>query len=217
MRKLIFLMLLLLTESSFGQYKVAENYFIQKLDFQHIVHRNFIGIYRFGTFGDFYVANEEDILSFIKYDTVDKSKLILVLSTMSQDPFNIKSNSIIDNQCYKYSTTIYDIMRLDDTEIYKINGELYIIRKLKYAYLDNVDMYSSEQQLSAYKYGDDIPNGVVTVKNISAKSFFKVDYFRCFLFMMDLKPTSKDISIFVWKKRYELLQDCFVVDDSKTE
>lgn len=208
MRKIVFIFLLFFVNNSFCQYKVAENYLVQRIAPTGEPFFTFIGIYRTCSYGEYYIAREKDVISFIESDSVDQSKLILTLSPKNN--YIVKDTSInIKYKCYGYIKTIYDYITLDDTEVYKIGGELYAIRKIKYAYLDNVDMYAQKKDYYFYLYGDDQPSEDDDTVLVSAKTFFKTDYIHCFLYVMELKPTHKKIVSHIWRRRYEFLNDCF--------
>ncbi|GHV43239.1 hypothetical protein FACS1894180_1720 [Bacteroidia bacterium] len=98
-------------------------------------------------------------------------------------------------------------MVLDDTPLYKIGGRLYAIRKMRYAYLDDVDAFARADKLLIYKYGDNVRD-TVDATPVNAKKFFNVDYFQYYLFMMDLPSNSKKLDKYFWKKKYELLGNC---------
>ncbi|MBP1629630.1 MAG: hypothetical protein H6Q15_523 [Bacteroidetes bacterium] len=216
MKKIVFIFLLFFVNISFCQYKVAENYLVQRIVHTRAPYNAFVGIYRTDSYGEYYISSEKDVISFIESDSVDRSKLVLTLSlggnyTLSlRGNYTLKDSSInINYRCYKYFKTIYEYIILDDTEVYKIGGELYAIRKIKYAYLDNVDMYAQKKDYYFYLYGDDQPSEDDDTVLVSAKTFFKTDYIHCLLFVMELKPTHKKIASHLWRRRYEFLNDCF--------
>ncbi|MDR1006117.1 MAG: hypothetical protein LBL74_04560 [Bacteroidales bacterium] len=210
---LIFFYLLLCIRFSYGQYKVTENYLIQNISAccSEIYHP-FFGIYRIASSGDYYIASEENIMNFIKYDNIDYNKLILLLDVRdnyfkySKTGENFRK-MIFLGKYVGYFNEINDILTIDDTETYKIGDSIYAIRKIKYAYLDSIDMYAKEYKLE-YEYGMDdiqIPDDADTISLMEAKDFYKVNYFQCFLFLMELQPTHKKIQKHLWKRRYEFM------------
>jgi hypothetical protein len=193
------------------QYKVAENYLVQEIIIGcYPLYEIFFGIYQYAHLGDYYVTSEKNVIDFFKCDNVDKNKLTLLLKF---DGYYFKlgeqiKDSIFGNKWVNSLLNMSYILRSNDVEVYKIGGGMYAIRKIRYAYLDSIDMYAKEYRLK-YEYGRDdihIPDDADTITLKSVKEFYNVDYYQCFLFMMELPPTNKKILKHLWKRRYEFLE-----------
>jgi hypothetical protein len=212
----MFSILLFIVNVSFCQYKIAEGYLVQKIEKTfNPTYAPFFFPYHIASNGAYYIAKKKDVMEFIKQDSIDERKLTLLLE-FNDYYFKIDTclqNKIVKSYSSRYFKRLYDIITLDDAETYKIgNCEhyecAYVIRKMKYAYLDSIDMYAKEYELK-YEYCRDdiqIPDDADTNTFTSAKDFYNVDYFQCFLFMIELQPTNKKILKHLWKRRYEFFE-----------
>ena len=84
-----------------------------------------------------------------------------------------------------YSTGLNGVLYLDDTGIYNIGNQYFVIRQLKYAYLENLEL----------KYFDNWNDELRA---------YDIEDFRLFLFAKELLPTSPEIEKFIWKRKFEL-------------
>ncbi|MDR2841212.1 MAG: vacuolar protein sorting-associated protein 35 [Paludibacter sp.] len=192
-------------------YKVAENYIIQEIVKSNTpIHTPFApdNYFMFPLFGH-YIATERDVLNFIKNDNVDNTKLILFLNEWT--PFYLKTNNVLIDGCIVDWANFIDILYLGDTPIYKIGGKMYLLRKIRYAYVDNIEAFAQKNKLH---YNDDIDTTEDSDTTlISAKEFFNVTYFQYYLFTIDIMQNHKKLKQSFWKKRYELLNKCFDNDN----
>jgi hypothetical protein len=189
----------------FCQYKTAENYIIVEIG--HLgnpMDSPYSKDYNLITHNGLFVVSENNILSFIQNDCIDKSKLILILHEWL--PFVPEKNNVLKKKCLIDFVTFAEFLLLGDTPIYKIGGKLYVIRKIKYAYFDGIDAYARKDD--KFFQGDDIDTDYLDATPISAKKYYNVDYFQFYLFLMELIPNHQDLQRCFWKKRYELLNNC---------
>jgi hypothetical protein len=204
MKILILILLFVAPLFTFSQdYKVGEAYIIQELIASSdpaLVH--YLRIYKMNTKGDLRVVSEKDLLDFVKRDAVDHDKLIYLFHSALS--FKLNNDHFPEHDNFSDFVGIFDILLMQDVPIYKIGGKLYLIRKLRYAYIDDVDVFSRKDDLfHSYIYrGIDEPD-VVDSTMVSAKSFFNIDYFQYFLFNMEILPNHKKLNKVFWKRRYE--------------
>lgn len=206
MKILNFLFLLIVPQFIYSQdYKVGEAYVIQDL----IVSSDpaliwYQRVFKMNTKGDLRIVTEKDLLDFVKRDTVVHDKLIYLFHSASS--FKLNNDHFTEHDNFNDFVSIFDILLMQDVPIYKIGGKFYLIRKLRYAYIDDVDVFSRKDDLfHSYIYrGIDEPE-VVDSTMVSAKSFFNIDFFQYFLFNTDILPNHKKLNKVFWKRRYELL------------
>ena len=211
---ILFIFIVFYSRVVFCQYKTAENYIIVEIDVSKYHPTTYIiyGGYNYNddnyhysliSSGEVFMVSEKDILSFLKENRIDKSKLILLLH--QELPFIPASNNVLKEKCLIDWTNIFEFLWLVDTPIYKIGDKMYVIRKIKYAYFDGVDAYARKDQL--FKT-DDIQTDYIDTTLVSAKKYYNVNYFQNYLFTMELMPNHKKLKKYFWKKRYELLKGC---------
>jgi hypothetical protein len=83
-----------------------------------------------------------------------------------------------------YSSGILNLLTLDDTGVYLVGDKYYVIRKIKYKYIDGIEL----------RYSD--PNDEL-MKEFGSKDL------RLFLYTLELLPTSKSIQKHIWKRKYD--------------
>ena len=198
----------------FSQDKTASCYIIQQL----VPNTNEPGAYynnrfKIRTIGEYYVANKQDILHFIEKDSVDFCNLTMIIdirTNPSLDMFisawdSIQGGVLISD----IHTKIMEILTLQGSEIYAIGGKYYVLRKIKYAYLDTLKVYGKWNDLASYIYGDYIPIPLAEMleKNktpLSVNEILHVDNYQVFYSLTKLLPTDKKILKHLWKRKYEL-------------
>lgn len=204
------------TDSLLANYKSDTSYVLQEIVYGVAdVYPNFAGVYRLKTdltnsfyqrYQIFYISNEKYILNAIKTDSLNlDSVTILVPSHACWCIYDSLSGLYKDR--ISYVKDVYDIMTLDDTEIYKIGNKYYVIRKIKYGYLDNIELYRS-----LYCIKSDAGSDIQFEKEESyyrntyktLREYLQTENYRYFLFLQELYPTDELIKTHVWKKRYEL-------------
>ncbi len=183
-------------------YKVGEAYVIQEL----IVTSDptllwFIRGLKMNTKGDLRIVSEKDLLEYIKKGAVDHDKLTYLLHRHMMC-FILRNDQFPEYDNFRDFVRIQDILLMQDVPIYKIGDKLYLIRKLRYAYIDHVNVFSRKDELYHYIYGGNEPDTVDSTM-VSAKSFFNIDYFQYFLFNMEILPNHKKLNKVFWKRRYE--------------
>lgn len=187
-----------------AQLKYLENtgYLIQKIEprssmfcipFKHT--------YVLPVFYGFYIVDEETLLKFFEEKNVNTYNTIMLC-----DPADgMYADSVITKDV-KTSTRIRDILLLDDSEIYKIGSELYIIRNIHYAYYDN-------SQVKVYIEGshhflmDDISDEesiTLYFANYEVGELYDRDYYQCYHHIIEILPTPPHISKHRWKRLYQL-------------
>ncbi|MGI6291113.1 MAG: hypothetical protein ACOXZH_01595 [Bacteroidales bacterium] len=176
--------------------KVAKAYIIQEiacygLDF----YPPFKGCYRLQTHGEFYVATRHDIMNFIKDDTVVFNNLTLLIANQS-----IWYPKIIGNYD---SNKILDFLVNKNSEIYIINDKFYLIKKIRYKYIDNIELHTTKgKYINTYvSYTDNIDEDEEDTSYINLKQCFNIDYFQILFKVSHEMQTNKKINKYVWKRR----------------
>ncbi len=121
MKKIVCIICVLFSLSAKAQYKTGENYLIQevKITGDPAAYR-YAFLYGLITCGEFYIANEANIIGFFNKDSVSLDKLTLLFD--HKNMFKLKHDSIANMYRLNYAKGIYDILMSDDTEIYKIGN-----------------------------------------------------------------------------------------------
>jgi len=132
----------------------------------------------------YYFINEHRLLQAFLDDTLNLEELDVIIEANS---FVYAKNKEGEYQrlSVNYSIGINGILYLDDTGIYKIGEQYFVIRRLKYAYLEDLDL----------KFFDNWED------NLRA---YDIENLRLFLFMKELLPISHEIEKYVWKRKFEL-------------
>lgn len=105
----------------------------------------------------------------------------------------------------KYSTRIMDVLLLDDSEIYIIGNEKYIIRKIRYAYYDNIQVKVYIKSYNAFMW-DDIQeeDSAEFYSTYEIGQLYERDYYQCYHHLMEILPTPPQIQKYIWKRLYEV-------------
>jgi len=204
MRVTFLIVLLVVPIFSFSQdYKVREGYLMQDLTTANnpsLV--QFFRTYKLNTIGDLRIVNAKDLLDFIKRDSVIHDKLTLLLH--SHTAFQLPKDQFPAYLNFQDFINAFHILQMQDAPIYKIGNKLYVIRKLKYAYIDHIDVFAKKEGMGDYFQGVDQAQDLDT-ELVSARSFFNTEYFQYFLFNMEILPNHNKLNKVFWKRRYELL------------
>lgn len=151
-------------------------------------------------FFGYYVVNEETLQDYFDHDTVDYERAVMLC-----DPASVMFTDSAITKVVKRSTRIKDILLLDDSEIYEIGGCKYIIRKIRYAYLDNSQV---KVYLRGYDYylWDDISDDdtVYLEKSYEVGQLYERNYYQCYHHLLEILPTPTHISKHIWKRLYQL-------------
>ena len=209
MRRII-LLLSVLTLMIFqveAKHKIAERYLIQELVKNTGPNRIYVAPYLFKSYFEYYFVEEQDLIDFIRKDSVDFSKLILTFENNMS--FSYSDTNLNSTNHYNRLIDLDDILHLDDNEIYNIGGRVFVLKKMKYAYLDNISkVYTDNDKLLTIIYGDDIESSEDDGKivEVDTKKYFDKDEFEVFLYMIEQKPTSPNIKTKLWLKRYQMFE-----------
>lgn len=146
-----------------------------------------------------YIVADSTIQGYFDHDSVSYDNAILLC-----DPADIMfSDSPLTNQV-SYSTRIKDILMMDDSEIYEIGGEKYIIRRIRYAFFDNaqVKVFIRGQN---YYWWDDISYADTAKYNAvyEVGKLYNKDYYECYHHLIELLPTPQNIQKHMWRILYE--------------
>ncbi len=148
----------------------------------------------------YYIVDEKTLLDFLEQDTVDYNR-----ATMLCDPGEIMfSDSATTRKAIRFSR-IEDILFLDDSEIYIIGEEKYVVRKIKYAYFDN-------SQVRVYIKGgdyfmwDDLDDEAYKklIATYEVGELYKKDYYQCYYHLMEILPMPPQIQKYLWKRLYQV-------------
>ncbi len=204
MRVIFLIVLLIVPKFSFSQdFKVGEGYLIQDLTTANnpsLV--QFFRTYKLNTIGDLRIVKEKDLLDFIKRDSVSHDKLTILLHLHTA--FQLPKDQYPEHSNFYDLMNGLNILQMQEAPIYKIGNKLYVIRKLKYAYIDHIDVFAKKEFMDDYFQCVDQDHAFDT-ELISARSFFNTEYFHYFLFAMEILPNHKKLNKVFWKRRYELL------------
>ena len=126
-------------------YKSGTNYIIQELTYGYGAdhYPPFACFYRLKTDNNLYYITDEDyLLNAIAADSINLDSLTYLVPHFSDwDIFDSVQDKYTNRVCF--SKALYDIMTMDNTEVYKIGSKYYAIKKIRYAYLDNIEVYKS--------------------------------------------------------------------------
>jgi len=172
----------------FDNYSVDEGYIIQEINLnmhpQH--HPQFAGTSAIlSDFGEYFFLKEAELLN-----ALEKNELKLNNTTMVVDPSHNNIFAMTEKGDYKnmrvnYTVGLTKLLQLDDTGIYRIGESYYVVRLIRYAYIDGIHL-----NYRHYEDGD--------LRRIEGENV------RLFLFTLNILSTSPTIEKFLWKKKYEM-------------
>jgi hypothetical protein len=198
------------TDSLLANYKSDISYIVQEVVYGTDRYPFFAGLYRLKTdFHFFYISDEQYIINAIKTDTLNLNSLTtLIPPGVGWCIYDSLSRQYIDR--ISYAQNIYDIMTLDNTEVYKIGNKYYAIRKIKYGYLDNIELYRSllfikrDSSLSEIHFENEEEEQLAWKTYKTLREYLQIENYRYFLFLQELYTTDKSIRKYIWKRKYEL-------------
>ena len=202
---------LLQPQSFYTGYKTETNYIIQEVTYGHgaDIYPSFAGLYRLKNDDDvYYIANKQYLLDAIGKDSINLDSLTFLIPQG-------RTWGIYDSVSNKYRFAInhtmdlYDIMTMDNTEIYKIGGKYYAIKKIKYSYLDKIEVFRSLYNILYYNVDD------IQIENEEKERYYKETYksireclpsknYQYYLFLQEICETDNVIKKYLWKKKFEL-------------
>ena len=183
------------------QQKQNIGYLIQKVEtFNSWFYIPFKHKYVLPYFYGFYVVNEETLQSYFEYDSVNYEQAIMLC-----DPAYVMFSDSVINKEVARNTRIMDVLLLDDSEIYEIGCGKYIIRRIRYSYLDNsqVKVYVKG---SNYLLWDDLQDED-TAEYYAPREIgllYNRGYYQCYHHLIEILPTPEHISKFIWRRLYQL-------------
>ena len=210
--KIILLVFSLFQNQSFcSDYKTETSYIVQEITYGYgaDIYPPFAGLYRLKTdFDVYYIAEEKYLLNAIKKDSINLEFLtVLVPNNHTWEIYDSISNKY--RVVINYSMGLYDIMTMDNTEIYQIGGKYYAIKKIKYGYSDEIDVFRSLYNILFYNDDD------IQIENEEKERYYKETYksireyfpkkkYHYYLFLQEIYETDNKIKKYLWKRKYEL-------------
>ncbi len=203
---------LLQSQSFYPEYKTATNYIIQEVTYGYgaDIYPPFARLYRLKTDDDvYYITSKQYLLDAIRKDSINLDSLtILIPQNRTWEIYDSISNTYRD-AIHNYSQLLYDIMTMDNTEVYKIGGKYYAIKKIKYSYSDEIEVFRSLYNILFYNVDD------IQIENEEQERYYKETYksireclpkkkYHYYLFLQEICETDKEIQKHLWKKKYEL-------------
>ncbi len=203
---------LLQPQSFYPEYKTATNYIIQEVTYGYgaDIYPPFARLYRLKTDVDvYYITSKQYLLDAIRKDSINLDSLtILIPQNRTWEIYDSISNTYRD-AIHNYSQLLYDIMTMDNTEVYKIGGKYYAIKKIKYSYSDEIEVFRSLYNISFYNVDD------IQIENEEQERYYKETYksireclpkkkYHYYLFLQEICETDKVIQKHLWKRKYEL-------------
>lgn len=197
-------------QSSCSEYKIGTSYIIQEVTYGGAqIYPPFARQYRLKNDDDvYYITSRKYLLDAIRKDSINLDALtILIPQGRTWEIYDSISNT------YKSSTNhsqdLYDVMTMDNTEVYKIGGKYYAIKKIKYGYSDEIEVFRSLYNILFY-HDDDIQ-----IENEEKERYYKETYksireclpqkkYHYYLFLQEICETDNVIKKHLWKKKYEL-------------
>lgn len=203
---------LLQPQSFYLEYKTATNYIIQEVTYGYgaDIYPPFARLYRLKTDDDvYYITSKQYLLDAIRKDSINLDSLtILIPQNRTWEIYDSISNTYRD-AIHNYSQLLYDIMTMDNTEVYKIGGKYYAIKKIKYSYSDEIEVFRSLYNILFYNVDD------IQIENEEQERYYKETYksireclpkkkYHYYLFLQEICQTDKVIQKHLWKRKYEL-------------
>ena len=198
-------------QSSCSEYKIGTNYVVQEVTYGYgaQIYPPFARLYRLKNDDDvYYITSRKYLLDAIRKDSINLDSLtILIPQGRTWEIYDSISNT------YRFSTNhsqdLYDVMTMDNTEVYKIGGKYYAIKKIKYGYSDEIEVFRSLYNILFYHVDD------IQVENEEKERYYKETYksireclpqkkYHYYLFLQEICETDKVIKKHLWKKKYEL-------------
>jgi len=171
----------------FDKYSMDEGYIVQEINLsmhpQH--HPQFAGTSAIlSDFGEFFFLKEADLINAFEENNLNLNSLTMVVDP-SHNIFAKTEDGDFKNMRINYTKGLTTLLQLDDTGIYKIGERYYILRLIRFAYIDGINL--------KYRHHEEGDLRKVVGSNV-----------RLFLFTKNIISTSPAIEKFLWKKKYEL-------------
>ncbi|MBO7623980.1 MAG: hypothetical protein J6S82_01590, partial [Bacteroidales bacterium] len=197
-------------QSSCSEYKIGTNYVVQEVTYGYgaQIYPPFARLYRLKNDDDvYYITSRKYLLDAIRKDSINLDSLtILIPQGRTWEIYDSISNTYRSST--NHSQDLYDVMTMDNTEVYKIGGKYYAIKKIKYGYSDEIEVFRSLYNILFYHVDD------IQVENEEKERYYKETYksireylpqkkYHYYLFLQEICETDKVIKKHLWKKKYE--------------
>ena len=198
-------------QSSCSEYKIGTNYVVQEVTYGYgaQIYPPFARLYRLKNDDDvYYITSRKYLLDAIRKDSINLDSLtILIPQGRTLEIYDSISNTYRSST--NHSQDLYDVMTMDNTEVYKIGGKYYAIKKIKYGYSDEIEVFRSLYNILFYHVDD------IQVENEEKERYYKETYksireclpqkkYHYYMFLQEICETDKVIKKHLWKKKYEL-------------
>ena len=198
-------------QSSCSENKIGTNYVVQEVTYGYgaQIYPPFARLYRLKNDDDvYYITSRKYLLDAIRKDSINLDSLtILIPQGRTWEIYDSISNTYRSST--NHSQDLYDVMTMDNTEVYKIGGKYYAIKKIKYGYSDEIEVFRSLYNILFYHVDD------IQVENEEKERYYKETYksireclpqkkYHYYLFLQEICETDKVIKKHLWKKKYEL-------------
>ena len=201
---ILLVMVLFICNAAFGGIKTDSKYIVMEIaDNQEPWNIRFVQSYTLASHGEYYLASEKDILNFIQKKQVDKSKLIILLDRNSAF-YPADAGKQYCRYLFDFSE-LRHLIWLNDTGVYSIGSKQYVIRKLEYAYMDDLHLVAPQNKIDLLMTDNVESSNDTTL--VGADAFYKQSYFQYYFYTIRLLPNHKDLKKYLWKQRYQLLED----------
>ena len=182
-------------------YKYNTGFLLQKIEpvthsFNIRFKYGFVLPYFFG----FYIVDIETLQDYFSHDSVDYEHAIMLC-----DPVEAMFADSAITRDVKRHTRIRDVLSLDDSEVYQIGGDKYIIRHIQYAYYDNSEVKVYMKGFNYYMWSDISDEDTAEFNaTYEVGQLYGRDYYQCYHHLITILPTPPQIQKNMWKKLYEL-------------
>ena len=140
----------------------------------------------------YFIVNENNLIEFCEKNKVDYNKMGIICDNKNGLYY---IDTIAKKYRLRYMSGIGDILKIDDTEVIKIDTQFVVIKNIEYSYLDSINV-----ACRADIYKDDFCEGEEDVMIDVSDYFRKMIKYRCdvteyryFLYMKRQLPTHKKI------------------------
>ena len=191
-------------------YKSGTNYIIQEVVYGYGAdhYPPFACIYRLKTdYNLYYIADEDYLINAIAVDSINLDSLTYLVPHFSDwRVFDSVQGKYTNRVCF--AKDLYDIMTMDNTEVYKIGSKYYAIKKIRYAYLDDIEVYKSLYNIVCDGTDDiqieDEEEEYYRTTYKTIEEYLPNRKYQYYLFLLDICETDNAIKEHIWKRKYEL-------------
>lgn len=195
-RKIILLILLYLFQSNINAQKINVGYIVQPIiPYMHDFYRPYRGEWSIEKGKVYYLASEKQILNFLRKDTVVLSETTLLCDNKDFPEID----SLNKKYHLRYMTSIKEFLILEDSEIYEIGKTTYVLKKIEYAYLDNIKL-----SMNGNLWKDDFDESEPPIVMIDVAEYYKTNYYQYFLYLIKQIPTPRKIKKYMKTYSYKL-------------